>query len=123
MTPEWWSGHRTLAAELHVLAAAGTLVGGTAVAVLAGASPPASVLILTVTSLVGSLGAPAWGAAVVGLATWFVHTGLLVEARGLAPGPDQAENLLLFTAAAFLGWFCGRRARNPDPPPAQRTTG
>lgn len=115
MTENWWSGHRTLEAELHVLLAAGTLVGGTAIAVIANASLPASVLILTATSLVGSLGARAWAAAVVGIATWCVHTGLFVQARGSAVGPDQVENLVLFTAAAALGWFCGRRAREEEP--------
>lgn len=123
MTGNWWSGHRTLEAELHVLLAAGTLVGGTAVAVTANASLPASVLILTATSLVGSLGARGWAAALVGISTWCVHTGLFVQARGSAVGPDQVENLVLFTAAAALGWFCGRRAREEEPPRGERPGG
>lgn len=122
MSTSWWSHHRALAAELHVLVAAATLAGGTALAVVADASSAASVLLLTATCLVGSLGTPAWAAAAVALATWFVHCTLLVQARGLPVGPDQAENFLLFAAAAGAGWFCGRRARAEDVPQIQKVS-
>ncbi len=113
--------HRVLAAGAHALVAVGGLALAAGAARVVGASPTASVLVLAVTALVGSVGVPVWAAGLVAAATWAVHTGFLARPAAAGIGPEQVENLLLFAAAAGWGWTCGRRARvsGPVPPPSR----